>query len=131
MSAKQYYQATGRRKEAIATARLSKGEGQITVNQQPVEEYFSHDHLSGRLRQPLVLLGRDKDFDVSLKVAGGGLSGQADASRLAISKALTVMDEELRPTLKKAGLLSRDARVKERKKYGLKRARKAPQFTKR
>lgn len=127
----QYYYARGRRKESSATARLTRGTGKLVVNDRPAEEYFAYPGQSARLAEPFTQIGKAKDYDVSLKVCGGGIGGQADACRLAIAKALVVMDEDLRPVLKKAGLLTRDARVKERKKYGLKRARKAPQFTKR
>lgn len=127
----EYYYGVGRRKEATVQARLFRGKGDITVNDVSAEEYFGHDLMTLRLRQPLTLLNKDREFDISLKVKGGGKSGQADAARLAIAKAIQAMDLELRPTLKKAGFLKRDARIKERKKPGLKRARKAPQFTKR
>lgn len=128
---KQYYHAVGRRKEASATVRLTRGEGKISVNGRPAEEYFASPRQADKLAEPFKQIAKEKDYDVSLKVNGGGQSGQADACQLAIAKALINMDEDLRPILKKAGLLTRDARVKERKKYGLKRARKAPQFTKR
>lgn len=126
-----YHYGMGRRKEAVASARLKSGRGQITVNGKLAEEYFGSPLLSTNLTKPLAELGKQKAYDVSIKVKGGGKAGQADAAKLAIAKALTSMSEDLRPTLKKAGLLKRDGRVKERKKYGLKRARKAPQFTKR
>ena len=128
---KRYYYGLGRRKESSAQARLFNGKGDFKVNELAATQYFGHDSLVEKLRQPLALVGKDQAFDITIKVAGGGKSGQADASRLAIAKALVEMDKELRTTLKKAGYLKRDSRVKERKKYGLKRARKAPQFTKR
>ena len=126
-----YHYSVGRRKEATATIRLKSGRGVITVNGKLSEEYFGSTLLSGRLVLPLAELGKEKAYDISIKTSGGGKSGQADAATLAIAKALTAMNEELRPTLRKAGFLARDTRIKERKKYGLKRARKAPQFTKR
>lgn len=126
-----YYYGVGRRKEATAQAKLMRGKGSITVNEHPAEAYFGHDLMTNRLKQPLLLINKADQFDITLKVTGGGKSGQADAARLAIAKAIEALDKELRPTLKKAGFLKRDARIKERKKYGLKRARKAPQFTKR
>ncbi len=126
-----YHYALGRRKEAIATARLYKGDGSILVNNKPIAEYFNNEALEAFIRQPLVLADQDKKLRISLKVSGGGKRGQADAAKLAIARALEVMSEDLRPTLKKAGMLTRDPREKERKKPGLKRARKAPQFSKR
>lgn len=129
--AKQYYYGVGRRKEASASARLFSGKGQVTVNGKLSAEYFGYEELSNRLLQPLEAVSKEGAYDVTIKVSGGGKSGQADASRLAIAKALTALSQDLRPTLKKAGLMKRDSRIKERKKYGLKRARKAPQFTKR
>lgn len=126
-----YHYGLGRRKEAIATARLYKGQGEITVNDQPYDQYFNNDTLGAVIIQPLVLAGQDKKLKVSLRVEGGGKRGQADAARLAIARALNAMSEDLRPTLKKASMLTRDPREKERKKPGLKRARKAPQFSKR
>jgi small subunit ribosomal protein S9 len=130
-ASKEYYYGLGRRKESTASARLFKGKGQITANDKPALEYFGHESLVDRVVQPTVAISQQDQFDISLKLKGGGKSGQADAARLAVAKAITAMNEELRPTLKKAGFMKRDSRVKERKKYGLKRARKAPQFTKR
>ena len=130
MAEAKYYYGIGRRKEAIVTARLYKGKGEITVGSKSAQEYFGHTSLLERILQPLIMIQQQNDFNISLKVKGGGISGQADATRLAVSKAVITMSEDLRPTLKRAGYLKRDARVKERKKYGLKRARKAPQFTK-
>ncbi len=126
-----YHYGLGRRKAAIATVRLLKGNGTITVNEKPVGEYFNNQTLEDRISEPLSTSGQEKKLDASLRVKGGGKRGQADAARLAIARALNQMSEDLRPTLKKAGMLTRDSREKERKKYGLKKARKAPQFSKR
>ena len=126
-----YHYARGRRKEAIATARLYPGKGEIMIGEQTAVDYFNNDALVTVVQQPLKLAGQDQKLRVSLHVKGGGKRGQADAARLAISRALEVLSAELRPTLKKAGMLTRDPREKERKKAGLKRARKAPQFSKR
>ncbi|HEY6736766.1 MAG TPA: 30S ribosomal protein S9 [Candidatus Saccharimonadia bacterium] len=125
-----YHYARGRRKSAIATVRLTPGKGGITVGDKTAADYFNNAALVANVEQPLKLSGQDK-LGVSLHLSGGGKRGQADAARLAIARALNVMSEDLRPTLKKAGLLTRDPREKERKKPGLKRARKAPQFSKR
>lgn len=125
-----YYYAVGRRKEAVATARLFSVEGEVTINNHPIEQYFGNGTFVNVVRQPLVLAGKDK-LKITLWTKGGGKHGQAEAARLAIARALIEMAEDLRPTLKKAGYLTRDPREKERKKYGLKRARKAPQFSKR
>ncbi len=128
----EYYYGIGRRKGATASVRIySKGDAGIVVNDKEANDYFNHPELQERLQQPLKLLDYTGKYRISIHVKGGGLSGQADAARLAISNALVELNEDLRPTLKRAGYLMRDARVKERKKYGLKRARKAPQFTKR
>jgi len=127
----QYYYSRGRRKEAIATARLYAGKGEVVANDRPVAEYFNNQSLVEVATAPLKRTGQEQKLRVSLHLSGGGKRGQADAARLAIARALTVMSEELRPTLKKAAMLTRDPREKERKKYGLKRARKAPQFSKR
>lgn len=127
----QYYYGLGRRKEAIASARLYRGGGEILVDDATAEEYFNNDSLMRVLQQPITLAGQEKKLRVTLKVSGGGKRGQAEAARLAISRALNVMSEDLHTTLKKAGYLTRDPREKERKKPGLKRARKAPQFSKR
>lgn len=126
-----YFEAVGRRKTATARVRLFTGEGQIVVNGQPVEEYFDREIDVLHLRQPLEATGSVGDFDVSVLVRGGGISGQAGAIRHGIARALVVADPNLRPKLRQAGFLTRDARIKERKKPGLKRARKAPQYTKR
>jgi small subunit ribosomal protein S9 len=127
----QYYYGLGRRKEAIATVRLYHGDGEIEVNGQPATEYFNNETLIARVKQPLVLVGQETKLRATVKVTGGGKNGQADAIRLGIARALQEVAQDLRPSLKKAGLLTRDPREKERKKYGLKRARKAPQFSKR
>jgi small subunit ribosomal protein S9 len=127
----QYYYGLGRRKEAIATARIYRGGGEILVGADSAEQYFNNDSLIALVNQPIVLAGQDKKLRITLKVEGGGKRGQADAARLAISRALTEMSQDLRGTLKKGGFLTRDPREKERKKPGLKRARKAPQFSKR
>ena len=122
---------SGRRKEATAVVKLSKGTGVVTVNKKSIDEYFGRDVAKMIVRQPLVLTKNDNLLDVDVKVQGGGSFGQAGAIRLAISKALLVENPELRADLKKAGYLTRDSRVKERKKVGLKKARKSPQFSKR
>ncbi|MBI4232591.1 30S ribosomal protein S9 [Candidatus Peregrinibacteria bacterium] len=126
-----YFYANGKRKNAIARVRLYKGTGAITVNEKAVNEYITVKALIGLTKSPLVLTGSEAKFDVTAKVTGGGPSAQAEALRHGISKALIEADPLNKPTLKKAGLLTRDSRIKERKKYGLKRARKAPQFSKR
>ncbi len=122
---------SGRRKEATAVVKLTKGTGIVTVNKKSIDEYFGRDVAKMIVRQPLVLTKNDSLFDVEAKVQGGGSFGQAGAIRLAISKALLEKDPDLRADLKKAGYLTRDSRVKERKKVGLKKARKSPQFSKR
>ena len=122
---------SGRRKEATAVVKLSKGTGVVTVNKKSIDEYFGRDVAKMIVRQPLVLTKNDNLLDVDAKVQGGGSFGQAGAIRLAISKALLVENPGLRADLKKAGYLTRDSRVKERKKVGLKKARKSPQFSKR
>jgi len=122
---------SGRRKEATAVVRLKKGSGVITVNKKSLDEYFGRDVAKMIVRQPLVLTNRENAYDADVKVEGGGSFGQAGAIRLAISKALIAETPDLRGELKKAGYLTRDSRVKERKKVGLKKARKSPQFSKR
>ena len=124
-------QATGRRKSSIARIILVSGKGNITVNQKPLEEYFGTETLKVIVKQPLVLTNTLDKYDVICKVTGGGFTGQAGAIRHGIARALLEANSEYRPTLKSAGFLSRDPRMKERKKYGLKKARKAPQFSKR
>jgi small subunit ribosomal protein S9 len=127
----QYVEAVGRRKTATARVRLYPGEGEIVVNSKPMTEYFGRDLDRMAIRQPFALTGTEVAFNVSVTVHGGGDSGQAAAVQLGIARALCESDINLRPPLKAAGLLTRDARAKERKKPGLKRARKAPQYTKR
>ena len=122
---------SGRRKEATAVVRLSKGKGNVTVNKKNIDEYFGRDVAKMIIRQPLVLTKTSENYDVDAKVQGGGSFGQAGAIRLAISKALLEENPDFRADLKKAGYLTRDSRVKERKKVGLKKARKSPQFSKR
>jgi small subunit ribosomal protein S9 len=122
---------TGRRKTAIARIRLTPGEGRVMINEKTPIQYLGRRILEMQVLQPLKLTETLRRFDVSAKVEGGGVSGQAGAIAHGIARALCEYDEEFRGTLKKAGLLTRDARMKERKKYGLKRARKAPQYTKR
>lgn len=132
MADKQYFYALGRRKSATARVRLMNGKGAITINDQPAEEYLAGSKtLLNELQRPFTLLDQVNKYDVSARVSGGGHSGQIDAIRLAIAKALVVMDENLKSTLKRADLLGRDSREKERKKFGLKSARKQRQFTKR
>jgi len=132
MAENQYYEGIGRRKAATARVRLYVGgDGSIVVNDKPFRTYFCRDMDVYQLLEPLKVTGMENRFNISVKVGGGGVSGQADAVRLGIARALLEVDPELRPPLRKGGFLTRDARVKERKKPGLKRARKAPQYTKR
>jgi small subunit ribosomal protein S9 len=126
----QYY-GTGRRKTSVARVRLVPGKGEIIVNQQSLEEYFGKKTLETLVKQPLVLTNTEGRFDVIAKVEGGGFTGQAGAIRLGIARALLKVDREMRPILKRAGFLTRDPRMKERKKYGLQGARRAPQYSKR
>jgi small subunit ribosomal protein S9 len=126
-----YYEGVGRRKRASARVRLYPGEGNLVVNDKPMEEYFSREGDVLHLLEPLKVTGNVGTFNVSAKVRGGGISGQAGAVRHGIARALLAADPNLRPVLRKGGFLTRDARMKERKKPGLKRARKAPQYTKR
>ena len=130
MSAR-YYEAVGRRKTSTARVRLYPGNGTIIVNDRPVEDYFKRQTDILALTKPLTVTDSTDSYNISILVRGGGTTGQAGAVAHGISRALCVVDENLRATLKKNGLLTRDARAKERKKYGLKRARKAPQYTKR
>ena len=125
------YNAVGRRKKAIARVRLMPGEGNITINARDIENYFGLETLKTVVRQPLTLTETLARFDVVVNVHGGGYTGQAGAIRHGIARALVAADAENRPSLKKAGFLTRDPRMKERKKYGLKAARRAPQFSKR
>ena len=122
---------SGRRKEATAVVKLSKGKGVVTVNKKSIDDYFGRDVAKMIIRQPLVLAKLEESYDVDVKVNGGGSFGQAGAIRLAISKALVAENPDLRADLKKAGYLTRDSRVKERKKVGEKKARKSPQITNR
>lgn len=127
-----YFYGTGRRKSSVARVRVYQGTGIVTVNDRSLDDYFGLDTLKAIVRQPLTLTGTDAKFDVVCRVTGGGVTGQAGAIRHGIARALLQYDSEnLRITLKKAGLLTRDPRMKERKKYGLKAARRAPQFSKR
>ncbi|MEJ8552937.1 30S ribosomal protein S9 [Tepidibacter sp. Z1-5] len=126
----QYY-GTGRRKHSVARVRLVAGEGNIVVNGKSLDEYFNYETLRREVKNPLVITETEGKYDVIVKVEGGGFTGQAGAVRHGISRALLKADAELRSTLKKAGYLTRDPRMKERKKYGLKAARRAPQFSKR
>jgi small subunit ribosomal protein S9 len=125
------YRATGKRKSAVARVTLTPGSGQITCNGRPIDEFFGRKVLVTEARQPLTVTGTEGRFDVVALLHGGGVSGQAGALRHGIARALTVADEALRPDLKREGFLTRDARIKERKKAGLKGARKRPQFSKR
>ena len=127
-----YFYGLGRRKSATASARLYAGKGNVTINSKPASEYLSDNKTYlAEISDPLALVGKQKDFDVTILVKGGGSAGQVDAIKLAIAKALTVGFSDLRTTLKKAELLKRDSREKERKKYGLRSARKSEQFSKR
>ena len=126
------YWGTGRRKKAIARVRLiPDGSGNIVINKRSLDEYFGLDTLKFIVKQPLALTATEGKYDVFVNVQGGGFMGQAGAIRHGIARALNVAEPELRPALKKAGFLTRDPRAKERKKYGLKKARKSPQFSKR
>ena len=128
---KPYFYGTGRRKSSVSRVRIYQGTGKITINGRDIDDYFGLDTLKLIVRQPLVLTETNEKFDIVCTVAGGGVTGQAGAIRHGISRALLQFDAELRPALKKAGFLTRDPRMKERKKYGLKAARRAPQFSKR
>jgi small subunit ribosomal protein S9 len=122
---------TGRRKEAIARVRIQPGTGQWTINGRPLDAYFPNKVHQQLISEPFVTLGAEDQFDVIARITGGGVTGQAGALRLGIARSLILVDPENRPVLKRAGFLTRDPRVKERKKYGLKKARKAPQYSKR
>ncbi len=124
-------QSTGRRKEAVARVRIRAGSGQVTVNKRPLQEYFPSETHRMIVTEPLRLTTTAEVYDVDATIGGGGVSGQAGALRLGIARGLVDLDEELRVPLKRAGFLTRDAREKESKKYGLKKARKAPQYSKR
>ena len=131
MADKTQFCGTGRRKKSVARVRLIPGTGVITINKRDIDDYFGLETLKTIVRQPIELIGLLGKFDVICTVNGGGVTGQAGAIRHGISRALLVYDEATRPELKKAGFLTRDPRMKERKKYGLKAARRAPQFSKR
>ena len=126
-----YFYGTGRRKSSVARVRVYQGTGKITINDRDIDDYFGLETLKLIVRQPLVLTNNNEKFDIVCRVAGGGVTGQAGAIRHGISRALLLVNPEFRPILKKAGFLTRDPRMKERKKYGLKAARRAPQFSKR
>lgn len=129
--AKVQYMGTGRRKKSIARVRLVHGNGKVLINNREIENYFGLETLRMIVNQPLVLTATKDRFDVLVNVHGGGFTGQAGAIRHGITRALIKADENLKPELKKAGFVTRDPRMKERKKYGLKKARRAPQFSKR
>lgn len=126
-----YFYGTGRRKKSVARVRVYPGTGKITINDRSIDDYFGLETLKLIVRQPLALTGTTEKFDIVCRVNGGGVTGQAGAIHHGLSRALLQYDEALRPALKKAGFLTRDPRMKERKKYGLKGARRAPQFSKR
>ena len=128
---KPYFYGTGRRKDSVARVRVYQGTGKVTINDRDIDNYFGLETLKLIVRSPLVLLGLEGKYDVVVRVSGGGVSGQAGALRHGIARALLLASEDNRPILKKAGFLTRDPRMKERKKYGLKAARRAPQFSKR
>lgn len=129
--AKVQYIGTGRRKSSVASVRLIPGEGQVTINGRSLDEYFGYETLKREVLRPFAVTETTGKFDTVIKVTGGGFTGQSGAIRQGISRALINADADLRGTLKKAGFLTRDPRMKERKKYGLKAARRAPQFSKR
>lgn len=132
MAAHEYFYALGRRKSATARVRLKSGKGTITINDKPAKEYFADSkNLLTDLEQPFAALQQENKYDITVRVTGGGHAGQVDAIRLGIAKALVLLNEEFKGTLKRADLLGRDVRNKERKKFGLKGARKQRQFTKR
>ena len=128
---KPYFYGTGRRKDSVARVRVNTGTGKVTINDRDIDNYFGLETLKLIVRSPLVLLGLEGKYDVVVRVSGGGVSGQAGAIRHGLARALLQQNEENRSVLKKAGFLTRDPRMKERKKYGLKAARRAPQFSKR
>lgn len=128
---KPYFYGTGRRKSSVARVRVYNGTGKVTINDRDIDDYFGLETLKLIVRQPLAITENTDKFDIVCRVAGGGVTGQAGAIRHGIARALLQADENFRPALKKAGLLTRDPRMKERKKYGLKGARRAPQFSKR
>ena len=126
-----YFYGTGRRKSSVARVRVYNGTGKVTINGRDIDDFFGLETLKVIVNQPLVLTGNEGKFDIVCTVSGGGVSGQAGAIRHGLSRALLLYNPELRSELKKAGFLTRDPRMKERKKYGLKAARRAPQFSKR
>ena len=126
-----YFYGTGRRKKSVARVRVYAGTGKVTINDRDIDDYFGLETLKLIVRQPLELTGTTEKFDIVCRVNGGGVTGQAGAIRHGIARALLKVDAEFRPALKKAGFLTRDPREKERRKYGLKKARKASQFSKR
>ena len=128
---KPYFYGTGRRKDSVARVRVYTGTGKITINDRDIDNYFGLETLKLIVRSPLVLLGLEGKYDVVVRVSGGGVSGQAGAIRHGIARALVTLNPEYRAALKAAGFMTRDPRMKERKKYGLKAARRAPQFSKR
>ena len=128
---KPFFYGTGRRKSSVARVRVYSGTGKITINNRDIDDYFGLETLKLIVHQPFAVTGTEGKFDIICTVTGGGVTGQAGAIRHGIARALLQFDEELRPELKKAGFLTRDPRMKERKKYGLKAARRAPQFSKR
>jgi len=130
-SAKPYFYGTGRRKKSVARVRIVPGTGAITINNRDIDDYFGLETLKLIVNQPFGVTNTQGKFDIICRVNGGGISGQAGAIRHGVARALLNVDETYRPLLKKAGLLTRDPRMKERKKYGLKAARRAPQFSKR
>ncbi|MFW2441077.1 MAG: 30S ribosomal protein S9 [Arenicellales bacterium] len=131
MATAETYYGTGRRKSSTARVFITSGKGEISINKRPIDEFFGRETARMIVRQPLVLSEMDGKFDINVTVSGGGISGQAGAIRHGITRALMQYDEELRPSLRKAGFVTRDARKVERKKFGLHKARKAPQFSKR
>ena len=131
MAKPEKYYGTGRRKKSVARVYLTPGKGEVVINKRNMDEYFGLETLKVIVRQPFVATGTNEKFDVMVNVHGGGFTGQAGAIRHGIARALLQVDSEYRPVLKKEGFLTRDPRMKERKKYGLKAARRAPQFSKR
>ena len=131
MATAETYYGTGRRKSSTARVYITSGKGEISVNKRPLDVFFGRETARMIVRQPLVLSEMEGKFDINVTVSGGGISGQAGAIRHGITRALMQYDEELRPSLRKAGFVTRDARKVERKKFGLHKARKAPQFSKR
>jgi len=131
LSDNKIYQATGRRKVATSTAFIKAGTGKFIINSKPIEEYFPTEKLVATVKKPLVITSSENSYDIKAKVTGGGVTGQADATKLAIARALILVNPKFRPILKKEGLLKRDPRMTERKKYGQPKARKRFQFSKR